>query len=282
MTKILKKELLLVSLLFGVFTMISNNFAEAKRNFTFDDAMKFESLRAPKISNDGKWFAYEASQDRGDITASINSTEDTVKFRFANGRNITFSNNSEWAAMVITPTQLENENAKSAKDKPNNSLKIINLINKKDRDYEDLQKFVFSEDSKWLAFTIKNDESNKPKLEKFKEKKLGSNLVLHHLNSGTDITINWVTEFVFDTNSRYIFYTVAEPKGKNDGVYCRDLTKEFAPELLITNKENTYFSNLAWNKTSNILAFLSADLNEKGKPNDCSLILWNLDGTRNN
>ena len=37
----------------------------AKRNFTFDDAMKFESLRSPVVSNNGKWFAYEAKQDYG-------------------------------------------------------------------------------------------------------------------------------------------------------------------------------------------------------------------------
>ncbi|MGI6369580.1 MAG: S9 family peptidase [Ignavibacteria bacterium] len=262
--------------IFIIFLLLLSSLSlQAKRNFTFDDAMKFEALRNPIISNDGKWFAYEAKQDRGDVTAHINSTIDSaVVFRIKNASNIKFANNSKWVAMAINSTQMEKENAKISKDKlENNSLKLIELETKVEYDAEDLDKFVFSEDSKWLAYSKKADK-NKPKMEKFKEKSLGTDLILHHLASGTDITINWVSEFAFDTNARYIFYVVSSPKGKKDGVYRRELTREFAPEKVIITRENTHFSNIAWSKTANSLAFLSAPLSEKGEPENCSLNLW--------
>lgn len=247
------------------------------RNFTFNDAMKFEMIRAPKVSNNAAWFAYEAQKDRGDVTAHINSITDTTRFRIINGRRIVFSNNSDWVAMTIQANQMESENAKTSKDKPSNALKLINLQTKEEFDASNLQSFSFSEDSRWIAYQTKLDE--KPKIEKFKEKSIGSPLKLKHLNSGTEITIDWVLNYLFDTNSKYIFYTLSTPTGKTDGVYYRDLMKEFAPEKKILVIENNDFSNIAWNDKNNILAFLVATLTDKGKPKDCQLITW--DATAN-
>ena len=249
------------------------------RNFTFEDAMKFEILRNPRVptrvSNNGKWVGYEIQKDRGDITACINSTSDTTKFQVENGRGITFSNNSNWAAMTIHPNQMEVENAKTPRDRPNNSLKLINLQTKEKFDAEDLQSFKFSEDSRWMAYQLRLSDANKPKMDKFKDKSLGSPLKLRHLNSGSEITIDWVSNYLFDTNSRFIFYTLSTPNGKTDGVYSRELTKEFAPENKIFVAENSNFSNLAWNEKNNLLAFLAAGLTDKGKPKDGNLLLWN-------
>jgi len=235
------------------------------RTFTFDDAMKFEILKSPriptKIANNGSWFGYEIQKDRGDNAVCINSTVDSVRLRFENGRGVVFANNSNWVAMTIQANQMESENAKTPKDRPNNALKLVNLQTKEEFDAENLQSFRFAEDSRWLAYQLRLDDNQKPKMEKFKDKSLGSPLKLRHLNSGTEITIDWVSNYLFDTNSRFLFYTLSTPNGKNDGLYSRELTKEFAPEKKILVSENNHFSNLAWNEKNNLLAFLSANLN---------------------
>jgi hypothetical protein len=82
-------------------------------------------------------------------------------------------------------------------------------------------------------------------MEKFKDKSLGAILKLKHLNSATEITIEWVNDYLFDTLSNYIFYSVSSPNGKRDGIYCRELTKEFAPEKKIFAQENTFYNKLA-------------------------------------
>ena len=246
--------------------MLAATQLEAKRNFTFNDAMKFELLRSPRTSNDGSWFAFEAKQDRGDFRVCIYSTDDTTKFNVPNGRGTNFSNDSKWAAITITPSSMESEN----KEKKNNKLKLINLQNKEEFDEDNLTNFTFSEDSKWLAYRIKLDAPQKPDK---KDKSVGSPMKLKHLASGTAITIDNVTAYLFDTLSNYLFYIISTPDGKKDGIYCRELRKEFAPEKKIIADSNRYYSNLAWNYKKNLLAFLTAELNDKGKAQDCSMLI---------
>ena len=257
-------------ILFVSLILLAVNSTEAKRNFTFNDAMKFESIRSPRTSNDGNWFAFEAKQDRGDTRACIYSANDTTKFSIPNGKGITFSNDSRWAAITINPTNMEAEN----KDKKNNKLKLINLQTKEETDEDNLTNFTFSEDSKWLAYKIKLDNPAKP--DKMKDKSVGSPLKLKHLASGTDITIDNVTTYLFDTLSTYLFYIVSAPDGKKDGIYCRELKKEFAPERKIITDTNKYYGNLAWNKERMLLAFFSSTPSDKGKPQDCSLLIADL------
>ncbi|MDR0927237.1 MAG: prolyl oligopeptidase family serine peptidase [Ignavibacteria bacterium] len=259
-------------LLIAIFLLLPTS-VSAKRVFSFSDAMKFEMLRAPKLSVDAKYFSFVSQEDRGDITAHIYSNTDTMKYYIPNGRGIFLSNNSKWAAMTIEPSKMESENAKITKDKLNNSLKLINLQTGEQFDVPKLQRFIFSEDSRFLAYKLKVDD--KPKMEKYKEKSLGSPLKLRHLESETEITIDWVMDFQFDSLSRYFFYACSTPDGKRDGVYYRDLNKEFAPERKVVVGENTNYTNIAFNEVSQQLAYLSAELTDKGKAKDCSLFIWN-------
>ena len=258
------------SIIFFILILLVHPQLEAKRNFTFQDAMKFESLRAPRLSNNGYWFAFEAKQDRGDTRVCIYSVLDTTKFNILNGKGISFSNDSKWAAMSITPTSMESEN----KDKKNNKLKLINLQTKEETDENNLINFSFSEDSKWLAYKIKLD--NPSKSDKMKDKSVGSPLKLLHLLSGTAITIDYVNSYLFDTLSNYLFYVVSSPDGDKDGIYYRELKKEFAPEKKIISDTNKYYGNLAWNKNRNLLAFYTAELNDKGKPQDASMLIADI------
>ena len=256
--------------IFLLLIILASSILEAKRNFTFQDAMKFETLRLPRTSNDGTWFAFEAKQDRGDIRVCIYSTLDTTKFSIPNGKGTTFSNDSKWAAMTITPTSMETEN----KDKKNNQLKLVNLQTKEETDEDNLINFSFSDDSKWLVYKIKLD--NHPKPDKMKDKAVGSPLKLKHLASGTAITIDNVSEYLIDTLSNYLFYVVSTPDGKKDGIYCRELKKEFAPEKKIIADTNRYYGNLAWNEKKDLLAFYTAELSDKGSPQDCSLLIADI------
>ena len=248
-------------------------YAQKKKAFSFEDAMKFRDLRSVVVSDNGNWVGYTSNPDRGDGDVFIHSLKDSAKYSIPRGQRLVFSNDENYAASIVLPKQIETENAKTAKDKPKNGLSLMRLKDGNKTDFENVNKFEFSNDSKWFDYLKNKNEDLKS--EKMKKKIIGSELNLRHLNSGTEIKIDFVTEFVFDSLSKYLFYTVSSVDGKRDGIYARELNIEFAPELTIKSSENELYSNICWSNTTNILAYIVSTLTKDGKPNNGSLLIWN-------
>ncbi len=246
--------------------------AQKKKQFTFEDAMKFRDLRTVVMSDNGNWVAYTSNPDRGDGDVFIHSLKDTVKYSIPRGSRAVFTDNESYVASIVLPKQIESENAKTPKDKPKNGMTLLRLKDGNKVDFDNIAKFEFSNDSKWLAFLKNKNEDQKS--EKMKKKILGSELNLRHISSGTDIKIDFVTEFVLDSSSKYLFYAISSLDGKRDGIYARELTQEFAPELLIKSTENEYYSNICWSNSQAQLAYIVSNLTKEGKPNNGSLFLW--------
>jgi hypothetical protein len=243
-----------------------------KKKFTFQDAMNFKYVQKSIISFYGNWVAYEVAPDWGDGYVGVVFTSDTTKnYKIERGASPAFSNDESWFACLIKPKLIDLENAKSNKDKPKNNLKILSLNTKKENVIEKVSKFQFSENSKWLVYekdeTIENDK-------KLKFKPLGSNIALVHLKSGTEINIDNVKQYKFDSLSNYFFYCISSPDGKKDGLYYRNLNEEFAPEYIISQKEKTLFSNLAYSDSTKTLAFTQSSLKDDGTPDQTSLYIW--------
>ena len=248
--------------------------AQGNKPFGFDDIMKFKSIRYTTVSDKGDWVAYSAVPDRGDGVAYFHNLNDTsIIESIERGVHSQISSNSQWGASVVLPKSIEIENAK--KDKPDNSLKIINLKNDKNYFVEKISKFNFSNDSKWIIIE-KIADKDAYKDDKVKQKPQGSELILKHLNSGTDISMDFVSEYHLDSNSKYLFYTISEPEGKLDGLYYRNLTEDFAPEYVIDTSENASYANIAWNLKKDILAYTSGKLSGKGYPDSLTVKLWNM------
>jgi dipeptidyl aminopeptidase/acylaminoacyl peptidase len=247
--------------------------AYSKKTMDWQDIMNFKNISQFKASDDGNWVSYILKPDRGDGSAYFRSTNDTAQtYIIERGTAVKFTNNAEFAAATVIPKEMETENAKSPADAPKNSLGVINLDGGKVSNYDEVKNFEFSVDSKWLAihhFPPKDEKKND-----LKDKITGSRLSLLHLNSGTVISIDYVNEFVFDTLSRYFFYTVSDLDSKKDGLYYRALVEEWAPERSIVSAEKQHFSNIAWNHNRGLLAFMRSNIDSKGNPQKTSLWLW--------
>ncbi|MEJ5245562.1 MAG: prolyl oligopeptidase family serine peptidase [Bacteroidota bacterium] len=244
--------------------------AQKKKPYTFEDAMRFKLIRETSLSQNGKWLAYTLVPDRGDRTLYIQSLEDTIKFTYENGSKPKLSPKTDWAAFEILPKQIEIENA-GKKDKPKNKFGIMNLANGRIVERETVKSFEFSNDGKWLAFLYEgSDEKDK----KLKDKIVGSQLNLRHLQSGTEIRIDYVIDFLFDSLSNYVFYSISTKSGNGDGLYYRNLDEDFAPEYEIISKNNIHICNLAWKESVQKLAFCLATLDNNGKAKDYSIYIW--------
>ncbi|MBX3043196.1 MAG: S9 family peptidase [Candidatus Kapabacteria bacterium] len=261
-------------LILGLFIsqLLTSQIILSKKQFTHEDAMKFRSIRSTAISDNGLWVAYSVFPDRGDGNLIVSAGDDTNKVIIPRGDRPVFSNDGYWLAAVQMPKSLDVENAKSPKDKPKNGMILLRNSTGKFDEFENINKFEFSNDSKWLIYQKYKDDNRKS--DKMKKKEIGSELIIKHLFSGTEIKIDDVSEYLLDSTSTYLFYTVSSPEGKRDGVYRRDLKEDFAPETAINKMENTFFSALAWNDNKNSLAYISSTLRKDGRPDEGQLILW--------
>ncbi len=243
-----------------------------KKKFTFQDAMNFKYIKNQIISYKGNWVAYEVSPDWGDgYTTFVSPFDTNKKMTIERGSSIAFSNDENWFACLIRPKLVDIENAKSPKDTPKSNLRIVSTDFQKVYDFTKASNFTFSKNSKWLVYT-KDEEIEKDKKLKFKP--IGKDIALVHLQSGTEILINNVNDYKFDSLSHYFFYTISSPDGKKDGIYYRDLEANFAPEYALKKKDTTLFSNLAYSDSTKTLAFLESNLEKDGYPKECNLNIW--------
>lgn len=243
-------------------------FSAEKKALAFSDAMKFRNMSSCEISKDGKWLFYNSTPDRGDGEFVFQSLQGDTKHAVPRASGVQLSDNSKFAAMKVAPKDMENLNAK--KDKPNNAMTILNLQNGEKDEIADVKSFRISSDGNWVAYVPKG-ESKKDK----DKKETGEKTILRHLDSKTEIALENVKEFVFDSLATKIFYSVSESSGKKDGLYYRDLKKAFAPEYAIAKDSSALFSNLTWHERTNRLAYLMADVDGKQKARDGNLYVWN-------
>ncbi len=246
----------------------------AKKPFTHDDAMKFKSIRSTIVTNNGKWVAYTSFPDRGDGELTVISPNDTNKIIIPRGDRPQFTNDGFWLAAYINPKMIDFENAKSPKDKPKSGMALLRNSTGNIVEFENIKKFQFSNDSKWLLYQKNNDDNIKS--DNMKMKNIGSEFTIRHLLSGTEIKVPFVSEFLIDSASTVLFYTISSPDGKRDGVYWRNLKEEFIPESSINTVDNNAYSGLAWNTNRKILAYISTSLRKDGRTDNGSILLWNF------
>ncbi len=262
--------------------------AQQKKALTFQDVMKFKAISDAVISEGGLWIAYTAQPDRGDGEVKIHAATGEQVFTIERGSKPLISKDSRWVAVVIKPSAVELE--KANKEKPKQGMALLETATGEVHHFEKVERFGFSDDSQWLAYHHFKEEEKPAKREKpqssqepptsaepqkdKKKKEVGSTLVLHHLPSGQEISIQYVLSVAFDTSSRYLAYDIAEPEGKENGLFCGELQKQGYPQIAITKGENTRYSNLTWTKKESKLAFLSAIEDEEGQPGPATLWVW--------
>ncbi len=281
--------LMLIFIPFGV-----SSEGGGKKILTFEDVMKFKEIHDPVISEDGWWIAYTAQPDRGDGEAVIHGLKDGSRFVVERGSRPQISKDSKWVVMAVRPKALDLE--KSPKDKPKDGMALLDTSSGEIAHYEKVQKFAFSDDSRWMAFLHHKEEEkpkekqDKPASEKEKtagqaaedkkeqkKKETGSQLVLRRLDTAEEVKIPFVLEYTFDPSSKYLALIVSSPDGVEDGLYYVDLMGGSLPRGPIIQKSDAKFSSLAWTEKDSRLAFLATGENEE-KNREGYFSLWIWDG----
>ncbi len=266
--------------------------AAEKRALQVQDIMKFKSIRDARISDDGRWLAYEKRPDRGDGEGVVQPIADGRSMSVVGGRGPVFSKDSKWAAMKVEPLFAAKEKAKKPKDRPNPGMALIELGTERIVQMPDVSSFAFSQDSAWLAiqqFKEKESAGSKEsgatgegqgegegKAGK-KDREVGSPLILRRLSGGRDTRIESVREYAFSQDSRFLAYSRATSDGRGNGLYYRNLSAADS-ERALHQVDNGAYGEIAWTKQGSRLAFLAAVNEGKGKPGPASILHWGGEG----
>lgn len=242
-----------------------------KKPFTFMDAMKFQMIKRSLLSEDGKWTAFYTAPDRGDPIGYVKSTSDSTSYKIDLATDPVISKDSKWVGFTLKPKSIESENAE--KKKPKSGMTVLNLLNGTKTKFENVKEYRFSEDSKWLAVYQNGAEPGK-KDDDSKNTIVGSNLIIRELATGSDLTLINVTEFAFDSLSNFLAYTLADDKGKTNGLYVLKLNGSFTLPKKVMQAERTLYSSISWTTKTGVLAYIGCKENKKDEADSCQLYIW--------
>jgi len=259
-----------------------------KKALTYRDIMTFRQIRTPVISEDGRWAAYAAVPDRGNGEAVVREVAGDREFRIPRGERPVVSKNGLWAAAVLKPDALER--AAAQKKKLRTGLALIDLTRGDIREFEKVDRFAFSDDSRFLAYLLFKEEKKPGKEEKAEKEKAetgekaekaarpvtGAVLVLIRLETGEEIQIPFVHEYAFDPDSRFLAYSLAAEDSAGNGLFAIRLDRTEWERGTVSAIPDGLVSHLKWSRAGSRLAFLAADTAADVKADrDAELWIWN-------
>ena len=245
--------------------------APGTKTLTFADLMKFRAIGGPVISDDGKVVAYGLQPDRGDgeTVVHVLITGKTIKVPL--GGSPVISKNGRFVAMVVKVPFAASE--KTGKDKAKPGMAIVDVTTGAVSTFENVEKFAFSDDSKWLAYLLPAAEPKKDDkaaaapaptqagaaaaAAKKDEAKPGGTLKLRDVAAGTDQEIGLVGAFAFDPTSKHLAFVVSGIEGKRNGVFLKALAEPALAPGAAAQGDKGKYESLTWSKDGVMLAFLS-------------------------
>ena len=280
------KRILAFIILCLVVSVSISAFAEKKRSLTFIDIMKFKSIRSTVISEDGKIVAYSAVPDRGDGEVCVHLLKGKRVYKIERGTGPVISRNSKWVAAGVLPKAVEIEKSKK---KPKNGMVLLNTETGEIIQFDRVKEFVFSNDSRWLAFhnykkekkeeEDQESDNDQTKSEKDNNRKneVGSPLILYNLDTGVKKSVPFVSSFAFDSTSHYLAYSISDSSGDQNGLYIIDLFNNKTAVDVVDFQKNGSFTNLSWNNRNRSLAYILTVKSRNGEKSSSSLYIWDPD-----
>jgi len=120
------------------------------RVLTFEDRMRFRSIRGATTSEDGGLVAFEARPDRGDGEVRVLAADGSRSYAIPRGTGPRISRDGRFVAATVRPPVLEAAK-KKGKDAPKDGLALLDAGSGETLAFDDVKSFALSRDSTWLA-----------------------------------------------------------------------------------------------------------------------------------
>ena len=264
-----KSKITLIILLF-VFLAIPNTSAQDKkaapqgpRPIELKDILAWKSIGSSVLSNNGQWFAYSLSPNKGDSEVIVKQTKGDKEYTFAIGEAprfasgaIAFSEDSRWLGFTISPTEKEAKTLRKQKKKLYNKVALLNLSSGKKVEFEKTKKFTFSgEQAKWIVLHKYPPESQAQE----KDKWSGTDLILHELSSKKEFNIGNVSDYAFDKKGLWLAMVVDAKEMSGNGIQLRNMQTGV---VLSLENDKAVYKRLNWTEKGEGLAVLKGKEDE--------------------
>jgi dipeptidyl aminopeptidase/acylaminoacyl peptidase len=216
------------------------------------------------ISNDGQWFAYWYSPNKGNSELILKSTANEeehsydigeIPSGFGSAGAINFSHDSKYMAFLVYPSEEEKEKSKDG-DNPVNKLSLIDLGSKEETTFDNVKSFSFSEENPgWLAVHLTT-----PKASGDKDAGKGTDLLLFDSENGNTFNFGNVSAYAFNKKGNWLAW-INDAHGKaGNGIRLRNMK---TGEVLSPESDKADYQYLNWTKEGDGLAVLKGKEDEE-------------------
>lgn len=226
-----------------ILALITGTLFAQKKNLSPDDYVKWQSIGALSISDNGEWLAYQITvQEDNDTMYVVNrNTKKVYKLEFSSAPE--FSKDNKWIAYRIGLPFKEAEKLRDDGKPVEYKMGLLNLQTGKKETIQNVSQFGFSRNGKFLAVSLAAPKDNKDK---------GSVLLLKNLSDSSTRTIGNVTEYSFNKKSDCLVYIVESANTAGNSVELFNLANY---SLKIIASDTLKFSKLSWQKEGDGFAF---------------------------
>ncbi len=293
----------------------------APKVLELEDFARWNRITSPALSADGKWMTFTYSPNEGGQTIlhvkALDGTKDYSvamagesgtgraggggRGAGAGGNAPSFSNDSRWAAYLVTPegrgagrggrgrggvpTPPGERGAAAAQEPPAVAhLELLNLATGEKFSFPGAASWKFSRDSRWLAVKLNRAPSAAAGAADAGgggrggrgaaaegAGTTGADVIVRDLTTGVARNIGNVNQYEFDDAGKLLAYTVDATDRLGNGVYLLDPA---SGETRPLNTAQADFDQLTWSGDGDDLAVLRGDKVKGMKQKDNVLLAW--------
>lgn len=240
------------------------------RGLQIEDIAQWKSIRSVKVSNDGKWLSILVTPNDGDAELVVRESQGKTVHRFPVGASAgsagQFSEDSQWLAFSITPTQKQKETLKKSKKPERNNLALLELATGEKTDISEVQSFRFSGDAA-DCIALKKYAPESAKSTKAK----GGDLILRELKSGEILSFGNVASFAFNKAGDWLAMIIDANGQAGNGVQLFHVPTK---RIRSIETDKASYSNMNWSKERDALALLKSVKDKTYKNDRVSVIAF--------
>jgi dipeptidyl aminopeptidase/acylaminoacyl peptidase len=248
----------------------------ARKTIELADILAWRRMMGASLSRDGRWLAYRVVPAEGNGEVIVRETQGEKEHKFPAGSGfgqLAFSHDSKWLAFTINPSRerqsqgrRRNPAAQAPAPTATGKVGLLNLATGAKVEFEGIRRFAFSGEAATTLALHRNPPAATPTTTArpavpaaapaqpaTPSRSGGTDLILHELASGKEMTIGNVSQFAFDKKGQWLTLLIDTKDMVGNGVQLRNMKTRTLAQL---DSGKAVYQGLAWTEKGDGFAVL--------------------------